>query len=174
MHGWGAMAMVLVAMLAVAAFAQQQEAPPVRAFTPGAPVTQPIPYSHEKHLAMGLKCAQCHKNADPGESMGLPATALCMGCHQTIAKEKAPIQALAKFHAEKRAVPWERVYQIPSYVFFSHRAHLKMGATCEVCHGKVAERAVLFREKDISMGACMDCHRREKAPNDCQFCHENR
>lgn len=106
--------------------------------------------------------------------MGLPGTAVCMGCHQTIAKDKEPIQALAKYHAEKRAVPWERVYQIPSYVFFSHRAHLNAEATCETCHGKVAERAVLFREKDISMGGCMECHRQEKAPNDCQFCHENR
>lgn len=165
-----ALALAALSLFAFSLCAQPQSKP----FVPGAPVRQPLPYSHQQHLAFGLKCAQCHKNADPGETMGLPATAVCMGCHQSIAKDKPAIQSLAKFHEEKRPVPWERIYQIPSYVFFSHREHLKAGATCETCHGSVAERAVLFREKDISMGACMECHRREKAPNDCQLCHENR
>jgi len=152
----------------------QSQAPATRPFVPGPPITQPLPYSHQKHLAFGLKCAQCHKNADPGESMGLPATAVCMGCHQTIAADREPIRALARYHAEKRPVPWVRVYEIPSYVFFSHREHLNAGATCETCHGNVALRAVLFREKDLSMGACMNCHRQNKVSTDCQFCHENR
>lgn len=165
----------IAAALALVAFSLAAQQPPhSKPFVPGAPVRQPLPYSHQQHLALGLKCAQCHKNADPGETMGLPATAVCMGCHQSVAKDKPAIQSLAKFHEEKRPVPWERVYQIPSYVFFSHREHLKAGATCETCHGKVAERPALFREKDISMGACMECHRLEKAPNDCQLCHENR
>ena len=45
---------------------------------------------------------------------------------------------------------------------------------CENCHGPVATRDALFRETDLSMGGCMDCHRRNKAPNDCNFCHEPR
>jgi hypothetical protein len=31
---------------------------------------QPIPYSHKTHLALGLKCNSCHRNAYPGEFMG--------------------------------------------------------------------------------------------------------
>lgn len=31
---------------------------------------QLVPYSHKTHLAFGLKCNSCHKNADPGELMG--------------------------------------------------------------------------------------------------------
>ena len=164
----------LLFLAAAALLAAQQQVPASRPFVPGPPIAQPLPYSHRKHLGFGLKCAQCHKNADPGESMGLPSTAVCMGCHQTIAADREPIRALTRYHAEKRPIPWVRVYQIPSYVFFSHREHLKAGATCENCHGKVAERAVLFREKDLSMGACMECHRQHQVSIDCQFCHENR
>ena len=44
--------------------------------------TQPIPYSHKRHLALGLECRQCHVNPDAGEMMTFPATAICMSCHQ--------------------------------------------------------------------------------------------
>jgi hypothetical protein len=67
-----------------------------------------------------------------------------------------------------------RIYQIPSYVAFSHKTHLETGAKCVKCHGDVAQRDVLTKEGDISMGACMTCHRENKASNDCGFCHELR
>ena len=136
-----------------------------------APV-QPIPYSHKQHIALGLVCKNCHENADPGEAMGIPAVAKCMACHRTVAKDKPSIEQLAGFAERNAPVPWVRVYQIPSYVFFSHRAHLESGATCGNCHGPVEERDVLRRETDISMGGCMSCHKEKKAPNDCNFCHE--
>src|SRR5215831_8477610 len=59
------------------------------------PPEQPIPYSHKKHLAMGLKCANCHEMPDPGEMMGIPAVAKCMTCHQTVKKDSPAIQKLA-------------------------------------------------------------------------------
>jgi formate-dependent nitrite reductase cytochrome c552 subunit len=65
-----------------------------------------------------------------------------------------------------------RVYQIPSFVDFSHRAHLDKGNTCQDCHGPVAQRDQLSRETDISMGGCMNCHRAKKASLECDFCHE--
>ncbi|HUS06326.1 MAG TPA: cytochrome c3 family protein [Bryobacteraceae bacterium] len=136
-----------------------------------APV-QPIPYSHKQHLALGLKCNDCHTNPDPGELMGIPASSKCMTCHSTIKKDSPEIQKLAASARDKKPIHWVRVYQIPSYVFFSHRAHLEAGAKCETCHGKVSERERLFRETDISMGGCMSCHREHKASFDCSYCHE--
>ncbi len=135
-------------------------------------IVQPIPYSHKQHIALGLKCANCHEMPDPGELMGIPPVAKCMGCHQTVKKESPAIQKLAGYASEGRDVPWVRVYQIPSYVFFSHKAHLESGATCETCHGPVAQKDQLARETDISMGGCMNCHRQRKASLDCGYCHE--
>ncbi len=135
---------------------------------------QPIPYSHKKHLAMGLKCQGCHTSPDPGELMGIPETKVCMGCHTAVKTDSPHIQKLASYAKQEREVPWLRIYQIPSYVFFSHKAHTEAGAKCETCHGPVAEREVLARETDITMGGCMDCHRKNKASNACNFCHEPR
>jgi len=135
---------------------------------------QPIPYSHKQHLALGLKCKECHTMPDPGEIMGIPEASECMICHVSIKKESASIQKLAAFARAGRPVPWVRVYQIPSYVEFSHKVHLDAGAICEACHGPVAERDRLAREADISMTGCMNCHRVNKATLACTSCHEER
>ncbi len=139
-----------------------------------APPQQPLPYSHKQHIALGLKCKECHANADPGEVMGFPAASKCMACHVSIAKDRPTIRKLKEFAEAKQEIPWVRVYQIPSYVDFSHRTHLEAGAACETCHGSVAERDALWREGTLSMGACMDCHRKNRASIDCTYCHEAR
>lgn len=138
------------------------------------PIPQPLPYSHKTHVGLGLECKTCHTNADPGESMGIPKVSTCMGCHKTTKTESPHIQELAKALGEKREIKWKRVYQIPSYVFFSHRQHTDGGGTCADCHGDVKARDVLAREGDISMGGCMACHAKKKASNDCNTCHEPR
>jgi hypothetical protein len=135
---------------------------------------QPVPYSHKFHLSIGLKCTECHTAPGAGESMGIPSVSKCMTCHAAVAKEKPAIMKLAEAAKAKKEPAWVRVYEIPSYVAFSHKAHLGAGAQCSRCHGDVAARDALFKEGDISMGGCMNCHREHKAPNDCGFCHEPR
>lgn len=105
---------------------------------------------------------------------GIPAIAQCLSCHQTIAADKPAIEKLALLAKENKPMTWARVYRIPDYVWFSHRAHLEAGATCRKCHGPVAERDALWRETDISMKGCMACHREQNASNDCNYCHEPR
>ena len=133
---------------------------------------QPIPYSHKQHLALGLTCKDCHTMPDPGESMGIPVASKCMACHQTIKKDSPAIRDLASYAEQKKRIPWVRVYQIPSYVNFSHKDHLETGAKCAACHGDVAQRDSLTRETDLSMTGCMNCHRATKASLDCGLCHE--
>lgn len=135
---------------------------------------QPIPYSHKVHLALGLECKNCHRNAGTGELMGIPQTSVCMGCHSTVKKDSPAIRKLAGYASSGKPVPWVRLYQLPGYVFFNHRTHLEKGATCQTCHGPVAQRDVITKEVDISMGACMDCHQKNKASNGCTFCHDER
>ena len=107
--------------------------------------------------------------------MGLPATAKCMSCHNAIKTDSPNIQKLAQFHKDGQPVPWVRVYRLPDFVDFSHKAHLATGkATCENCHGPVRERDVIRKEMDTSMAGCMDCHRTNNASVACNFCHEPR
>ena len=135
--------------------------------------TQPIPFSHKLHVGgQNLKCATCHKNADPGERMGLASAAMCMQCHEDVKTDSPSIQKLAGFAKDKREIKWVRVYEIPSYVFFSHRAHLTAGATCATCHGEVKELEQMYKAKEINMASCMNCHQANKASTDCTFCHD--
>ena len=136
---------------------------------------QPVTYSHKVHAGtLKLKCAMCHTNPDPGEMMKFPAVSTCMGCHASVKTGSAEIQKIAAVAAAKQQIKWARVYQIPSYVSFSHRSHLETGSTCSECHADVAVRDALFKEGDISMGGCMTCHRLKKASIDCTYCHEER
>jgi hypothetical protein len=157
-----------MAALIVAAVGQTQKQPPP-------PPEQPIPYSHKLHVGtLKLKCNMCHPNKDPGEIMGIPQASTCMQCHSSVKTDSPAIQKLADYAKTSRQIRWARVYEIPTYVMFSHKAHLEAGNTCQECHAQVAERDQLFREADISMGGCMTCHRMKKASNDCSFCHEPR
>lgn len=136
---------------------------------------QPIEFNHRLHAGtLKVQCKMCHPNADPGETMGLPEVSTCMQCHSAIAPKNEAMQKLQAFAKQDRDVDWVRIYQIPSYVTFNHRTHLNTGATCETCHGAVAQRTALFKEKEISMGACMDCHRAKQASIDCGYCHAPR
>jgi len=155
-------------LVLLAAGSQGQQQPPP------APPPQPVPYSHKTHLALGLMCDSCHKNADPGEFMGFPAESFCMGCHQAIKADSPHIEKLAAAARDQKPIPWVRVYQLPKYVYFSHRVHTAAGTTCETCHGLVRERDVIAKEVVHNMRSCMACHTASKARNDCATCHEER
>jgi hypothetical protein len=136
---------------------------------------QPIPFSHKVHAGDSkIRCRMCHANADPGWAMGIAQAPVCMQCHSAIKTGSPAIQKLAEFAKSGREIAWARVYEVPDYVYFSHRAHLDAGNRCEECHGPVAERVQLAREGDISMGGCMECHRVKKARFDCNYCHGRR
>lgn len=135
---------------------------------------QPVPYSHKTHLSLGLKCNSCHRNPEPGEVMGFPAESYCMNCHQSVKTDSPHIQKVAAAARDKKSISWVRVYQIPTYVYFSHKVHGEAGATCETCHGPIRERDVITKEVPHTMRSCMACHAAAKAPNDCKTCHEER
>jgi hypothetical protein len=136
---------------------------------------QPIPFNHKQHVSLGIKCLDCHPIRKPGFSAGIPGEAICMGCHATIKASSPAIQKLAEFHKTKKPVPWVTVYRVPDYVWFSHEVHYREARVdCVNCHGPVAEREVIVKEKPTSMNSCMNCHEKHGAPNECDVCHDKR
>jgi len=134
--------------------------------------TQPLPYSHKSHLALGLVCQTCHVNPDPGSRMTLPATETCMSCHRTIAKDKTAIVELQKYSAAGEPIPWVPVYAITPGVNWSHRTHLDAGAQCETCHGDLTQvEAVAETKAILSMATCINCHKAREAKIECVACH---
>jgi len=148
----------------------QQTVPANRADHP-AP-TQPLPYSHKVHLALGLQCATCHTGADPGKQMTFPGTETCMACHATVAKDSPAIKKLSEYAKSGERIPWVRVYVLTPGVTWSHRTHLKAGVKCENCHGAVAQGDAMSMATSVtSMAVCIDCHAQRKAKTVCQTCH---
>ncbi|MGH9690328.1 MAG: cytochrome c3 family protein [Candidatus Acidiferrales bacterium] len=136
------------------------------------PPVQPIPYSHKTHLALGLTCATCHTNPDPGRLMTFPATSTCMQCHVAVAKDKPAIQKLASFAKSGEPIPWVRVYVLLAGVQWSHRKHLDAGMKCEMCHGQVAEMDHMSEATSVTtMYSCYHCHQMNNAPTVCETCH---
>lgn len=137
------------------------------------PPEQPIPYSHKLHVGkLQLECTQCHQTDEDGFLMQYPATETCMACHQAIKTDSPHIQKLAKIAESGEPVPWVQIYKVPDYVWFAHASHTEAGVECGVCHGPVAERDALFKEKSTSMASCMQCHAAHGASNACDFCHD--
>ena len=126
---------------------------------------QPVPFSHAHHVGeVGLSCQYCHQGVTTSASAGLPATEVCMTCHSQILKD-APVLApiRASFQSGKPVV-WNRVNDLPDYVYFNHAAHVNNGVGCVTCHGRVDDMALMQQAAPLTMEWCLGCHR-DPAPN---------
>lgn len=135
-------------------------------------VRQPIAFNHKQHDQAGIKCDACHTRADSSEQAGLPSVSTCAGCHRSLNSSAALTKKLHEYEVSGREISWARVYDLPDFVFFSHEAHLRTKVECRTCHGPVASRIVLWKETDISMKACVACHKQKQASTACNYCHE--
>ena len=137
--------------------------------------SQPFPFSHKIHATYQLPCQFCHPNPDPGNEMTIPGLTKCMSCHTEVAKDKASIRKLAQLAKDHESLAWVRVYSVPAFVYWSHRAHLEAKLKCEMCHGTVSAMEVTEKVTNVTtMGGCVDCHKRNEASTGCVTCHEGR
>ena len=134
--------------------------------------TQPIAYSHKLHAGeLKIDCQFCHSNVSRGRYAGIPPMETCLGCHRQVATDKPEIQKLLAI-ADKGSyeengvtmdggvVHWNRVHRLPDHVYFSHEWHVKGGVACQTCHGPVEEMVTMRQYSDLTMGWCLDCHRK--------------
>jgi len=191
--GVGALGVVLLAVLIFLAVSSWSRQPAAAA----RPSTQPIAFPHNTHVqTYKMECQYCHTEARRSEYAGIPSVERCMGCHKITAADKPEIKKLAEYAARKEPIPWLRVYKMPEFTYFPHKAHVRAGVKCETCHGPVETMTTVgantgpqlvndvlnvagFRTAapPLSMGWCIECHReqnatrKEKAPLDCIACH---
>ena len=118
-----------------------------------------------------IGCVSSHTKADSKDQAGIPNTKDCLACHRRFQTASATLQTLLAYEKAEKEIAWARIYKLPGFVFFSHQAHLKAKANCATCHGDVQARAALWQEKEISMAACVNCHKERQASTDCNLCH---
>lgn len=78
-------------------------------------------------------------------------------------------------------VVWTKVHNLPDFVYFDHRAHVRAKVACQHCHGPVETMERVRQVSDLSMGWCVNCHRDVSktgvdgmavhASVDCSVCH---
>ncbi len=162
-----------------------------------APV-QPLDYSHRLHAGdLQIDCRFCHTGAEKGRYAGIPATSVCMKCHEHVknssdarqaaatqerdAETSPELQKLFDYLKRDQPIPWRRVHNLPDFVYFNHSAHVAAGVTCQHCHGPVETMERVRQHETLSMGWCVNCHREStqngvngravNASNDCTVCH---
>ena len=121
---------------------------------------QPIPFSHDHHTAaMGIDCRYCHTTVEREASAGIPATEICMNCHNEIWKDSPMLEPVRASFRDNVPIEWNRVHDLPDFVYFDHSIHVAKGVGCETCHGEVTEMPLIARGASLQMAWCLDCHR---------------
>jgi hypothetical protein len=54
---------------------------------------------------------------------------------------------------------WQRVYNLPGYVYFDHSIHVQKGVGCSSCHGRIDRMPFTYQVPSLLMEWCIDCHR---------------
>ncbi|MBI3911924.1 MAG: cytochrome c3 family protein [Armatimonadetes bacterium] len=137
-----------------------------------APV-QPIDFFHRVHAGdKQIACEYCHRTAKSAALAGMPSVELCMRCHRVVIPHYREIQKLHRYWESGVPIPWQRVNRLPGFVYFNHQAHTVTGKLdCAECHGKTETMDRLVRTAPLTMGWCLDCHRKKRASMDCWACH---
>ena len=124
-------------------------------------MTQPIKFDHRHHVRDdGIDCRYCHEGVVRSAYAGVPATSVCMGCHAQVWPSSPELLALRESYFRGEKLSWMRVNALPEHVFFNHSIHVAKGVGCESCHGRVDLMGQVYQAESLSMGWCLDCHRR--------------
>ncbi|RYU97499.1 c-type cytochrome [Emticicia agri] len=123
---------------------------------------QPISFSHKLHAGeMKINCAYCHTGVYKGKQSGIPSANICMNCHNTIKRESPEIQKIYTAIKEDKPIEWVRVHNLPDLAYFNHAQHTNVGGLdCKNCHGDIDKMEVVQQRSTLTMGWCVDCHRK--------------
>ena len=129
---------------------------------------QPVKFSHAVHAGQNkIDCIYCHSYASYSKTAGIPSENVCMNCHLLVRNGTRSgsfeiAKVVAAFNSGK-PIEWVKVHNLPDHVFFSHAQHVSAGGiSCQKCHGDVKSMNRIEQVSDLSMGWCIDCHRKTK------------
>ncbi|MBI4473924.1 MAG: cytochrome c3 family protein [Acidobacteria bacterium] len=141
---------------------------------------QPIEYSHEVHAGKyQIECLHCHFGAETSRHAGVPPAQVCMNCHSQVKRDSPEVQKISTAVTSGTPIAWIRVHRFPDHAFFDHSRHVSAGGIkCQTCHGPVETMSRVYQVENMSMGFCLDCHRKAdpltagiKPSTDCSGCH---
>ena len=120
---------------------------------------QPVPFSHKHHVNLGIDCRYCHTSVEDSHFAGIPPTKTCMNCHNVMWKEAPMLEPVRESFRTGESIEWNRVHDLPDFVYFNHSIHVNKGIGCETCHGRVDQMPLIKKEHALFMKWCLECHR---------------
>jgi hypothetical protein len=124
------------------------------------PLDQPVPFSHKHHvLGLGLDCRYCHTTVEKGAFAGIPPTETCMTCHSQLYTEAPLLEPVRASYRDNTPIEWNRVHDLPDFVYFNHSIHLSKGIGCQTCHGQVDQMPLMWKVNSLNMEWCIECHK---------------
>lgn len=121
---------------------------------------QPIMFSHKHHVKDdGIDCRYCHTSVENSHFAGVPPTETCMSCHSQLWTNSTQLQKVKQSWESGKSIEWQRVHDLPEFVYFNHSIHVNKGIGCSTCHGKVNEMPLMYRVNTLYMQWCLNCHR---------------
>ena len=121
---------------------------------------QPLPFSHKHHAGDdGIDCRYCHYSVEKSAFAGIPSSEVCLTCHSQLYSDAAILAPLRESARTGRPLAWERVHDLPDFVYFNHSIHIAKGVGCVECHGRVDRMPRIVRVASLEMQWCLGCHR---------------
>jgi Cytochrome c7 and related cytochrome c len=121
---------------------------------------QPVPFSHEHHVAaLGIDCRYCHTSVETSSFAGIPPTKTCMNCHSQIWTTAPMLEPVRESYRSGKSLVWNRVNDLPDFVYFNHSIHIAKGVGCNTCHGPVDRMPLMYNYASLQMEWCLNCHR---------------
>jgi hypothetical protein len=142
---------------------------------PGYAPDQPILFSHKVHAGDNkTDCKYCHTGVMTSKHAGIPSVSVCMNCHMAVRQGRntgtAEIEKIYKAIEAGKPIEWIKVHNLPDHTYFNHAQHVNAGkVACESCHGDVKSMDRIQQVQMLSMGWCIDCHRKTEV----QFTENN-
>jgi mono/diheme cytochrome c family protein len=127
---------------------------------------QPIAFSHKIHAGQyEIDCKYCHVGVTKGKSATIPSVNICMNCHNQIKSGattgEGEIAKIVKAWETKKPIEWIRIHNLPDLAYFNHSQHVSVGGVeCQTCHGPIETMDVVRQHSLLTMGWCIDCHRK--------------
>ncbi|MEK6783176.1 MAG: c-type cytochrome [Bacteroidota bacterium] len=127
---------------------------------------QPIAFSHKIHAGTyEINCKYCHTGVMKNKSANIPSPNICMNCHSQIkVGTNTGETEIAKIYAaieNNKPIEWVRIHNLPDLAYFNHAQHVNVGGIeCQTCHGPIQEMDVVKQYSLLTMGWCIDCHRK--------------
>lgn len=127
---------------------------------------QPIAFSHKIHAGqLEIDCKYCHTGAMKNKNATIPSVNTCWNCHNQIREGSltgtAEIKKIVDAMENNRPIEWVRIHNLPDLAYFNHAQHVNVGQQeCQTCHGPIETMDVVRQHSLLTMGWCIDCHRK--------------